>query len=140
MAGKAFRRELEEKTGHDLAWFSNAVAGFRGGVTDVHAHLRDFENMKHAASAARRTAMGLLEVADLLDPRESPAPSGQGFSAIYQVARDDHSFGCASLGYVDRDGCRDQAEEERRLEELASSKGYKVLSWDGDHVLVRLPA
>lgn len=67
MTSKAFRAELEAKTGHDLPWFGNAVAGFRGGVTDVYAHLRDFEDMRAAAGAARRTANDLSEIAALLE-------------------------------------------------------------------------
>lgn len=67
MASKAFKAELLAKTGHDLAWFSNLVAGCRGGASDIIAHLRDFENPQHAAAAARRTAETLLMAADLLD-------------------------------------------------------------------------
>ncbi len=136
MAGKAFKAELEAKTGHDLPWFVGGIAGFRGGLTDVVVHLRDFENMKNAANAARGTAQGLLEMAELLDPQKPR----QNYTARYQVGRTDTEFGCASLGSIDRDGCRDAEEERRRLEELAVSKGYEVLGWDGDTVHVRLPA
>lgn len=136
MAGKAFKSELLDKTGHDLAWFSNAIAGCRGGVDDIYAHLRDFENMKHAANAARETAKTLLQIAELLDPTSS---KNQAYTAFFKVSRTAMSFGCASLGYVDRDDCRDENEEWRRLAELAATKGYEIISHDGDKALVRLP-
>jgi hypothetical protein len=135
MASKAFKEELVRKTGHDLAWFSNAAHGLRGGVTDVHAHLRDFENMKVAAKAARETAKELMEIADLLDP---PAPR-QNYTARYTCGRTASTFGCKSIGYVDREDCRDADEERRRFSAMAAHKGYEVISWEGDVATVRLP-
>jgi hypothetical protein len=138
MASKAFREELLRKTGHDLSWFSNAFAGLRGGLSDVHAHLRDFENMRVAAKAARETAKELTEIADLLDP-QAPAVPSQSAVAGMKTRRTSLTFGCKTLGYVSREDCRDEHEEWRRLGELAKTKGYEILSHDGDVAVVRLP-
>lgn len=133
MASKAFREELVAKTGHDLAWFSSAIAGLRGGLTDAIARLRDLQSPKGAAGAARETALSLMKVADLLDP-----PGDKPLTTLILVSRTPKTFGC-SLGYVDRDGCRDADEEWRRLGEMMGAKGYELLSYDEDVAMVRLP-
>ncbi len=138
MASKDFKKELTVKTGHDLAWFQNLLAGCKGGLKDVSVHLRETESMKHAAEAARDTAESLLRAAELLDPSK-PSRLTSRHVVRYTVVRTPATFGCKTLGYVDRDGCRDEEEEWRRLGDLAKTKGYEILSREGNVAFVRLP-
>jgi len=105
----------------------------KNGLQDALVLLRDLDNRTGSAAKLRDLASELSSLALLV------GGGGQRITVNMTMARDAVLFGCKTIGFVEREDCRDSEEEWRRLSALASSKGYEILSHRGNLAVVRLP-